>query len=531
MCTNVPRPKYTLLTIPVVLTILFIARFAGPLPLTDEWTFVKNAIALQTGTPYSGLDLTIANHPIVIPQLAYLGVAELFNYDSRAIIALTLISFTVILWASNTRLRLGFWELTIASIVFFGTGHYMEYLWGNQFTLAWSMAFPILGLVLADQIEDSAPLGQNCARLLAALGLVGAGTLCSAGGAFGFLSLSILIGLKQVSKWFKTGSIAISSCIFLILAQKLSSNAPIDYSIPLVIAKSLTALGAVLIGSEVGTIDFSFSPQLASGALVAILLVASILLGIRIRPFPAFSLALTAFGVLCLLSIVTSRPYLGNWHLQYVLPIMLGLMGVSSSATRADKNLGSSARKLHLTTYACLGSLATYGYAQGFLSYGPSYQKYTQTIERYALSFLVRPGQSLPFPRPEHTLDKQIIFFLSARNNPLFKAQNEAWLRSASHRQTIHPRRIISTPEKQTSGAGLPDPYSRRFQPIEVVFSRDQLAAQAVVLRSSSGYTLTLRRLNPSIVDTKISADEVAYGGMALRSETISTSLIFQPTD
>ncbi len=87
----------------MLVLVAFIGRYATPMPVTDEWFFLRAVVALEQ-VPWSNLSrivqllpYKIYDHDVIVPFLLYWPVAELSNFDNRALLAITLAAWVVVL--------------------------------------------------------------------------------------------------------------------------------------------------------------------------------------------------------------------------------------------------------------------------------------------------------------------------------------------------------------------------------------------------------------------------------------------------
>ena len=138
-------------------------------------------------------------------------------------------------------------------------------------------------------------------------------------------------------------------------------------------------------------------------------------------PQLALGISVTCFGFLCVIPIAMSRPYLGNWHLQYALPAIYGTYAMAYALWHGDRTRWSTVPLAALVVLLTSGLFGTY---QGFRTYGPSYRDYTAAIESYMIQKLDTPDVNRPYPEqhPERDLDLRLTLFLSAHDHPVFRA-------------------------------------------------------------------------------------------------------------
>jgi hypothetical protein len=152
------------------------------------------------------------------------------------------------------------------------------------------------------------------------------------------------------------------------------------------------------------------------------LIAALIVVLARIRPrlsLPALPIALISFGLGAIAAVGISRPYLGNWHLQLVLPAVCGIYAVVYIVWRQERSRFS---RILFSGVVVILLLNLYGSYLGFTEFGPSYRRYVGRIEDYILSYT--PSLEKPFPHPgDRDIDAEMIEFLREKHHPLFNAQ------------------------------------------------------------------------------------------------------------
>ena len=185
--------------LPWVVAVGFVLRFAGPLPLTDEWTYTHvlrmlHHIDLSTLAGWKEFlaiyPIRHSEHLVAFPFLIYAPVAELTGHDARWIIQLTLAAFGLQAWVYCRKLLPQSPASLLIVLLLFCPSHYMEFLWGWQFTLTLSATLPLLGLVLISRANLKASFDSHPVWLVGGLVLIGLGAASSAGGFFGFPGIS-----------------------------------------------------------------------------------------------------------------------------------------------------------------------------------------------------------------------------------------------------------------------------------------------------------------------------------------------------
>ena len=100
------------LLLPLLVALIFVQLFAGPLPLTDEWTYTHalremHNIDWQSEKAWSQFFQTYptrhSEHLVAVPFVFYAPIVEWFNYDSRWIVRFTVGCFALIGWTVSAR--------------------------------------------------------------------------------------------------------------------------------------------------------------------------------------------------------------------------------------------------------------------------------------------------------------------------------------------------------------------------------------------------------------------------------------------
>ncbi|MDB4473382.1 hypothetical protein N9023_00105 [Opitutaceae bacterium] len=416
---------WALAALPLIAAVIFVHRFAGPLPLTDEWSYT-HALRLWHGldlTSWEGISTAWENYParhsehlVVLPFIVYAPLMELFSYDSRIIIYLTVASFAALAFLFRPVFKTNPWLWGLVCLILFCPSHYMEFMWAWQITLTWSVLFPVLGLYTIDRRETVTPIRNTFWGILA----ISLGTLSSAGGFFGFPAALLLVLLRENSIKTKLiqsavvagGSILIYTTLMSSAAHELSAGTREFWYI-------LTVLGGTLWGTPVAVTEFRPDSTSIGGLLVLIALSAVLVRIVVIKKWAelALPLSITIFGFLSIAPIAISREYLGNWHLQYALPIFCGGLATAYTLHRLDRSKWSLSA---LSLLVVLLGSSLVGYVQGFNKHGPVYRAYVQGIEEYTQMKLSEHwrGRSYPEQHPDRDMDLDLILFLAAHDHP-----------------------------------------------------------------------------------------------------------------
>jgi hypothetical protein len=384
-----------ILLAPVIGAIAFTAVYALSNPLTDEWLLLRNAmIAHDNGwsdpsATLGAMTWKIYDHPLVIPNLIYLGIEPLFDFDTRALVAITLAAYAAVLVVFRSRIAKTWWAAFPAAVILFSPSHYMEYIWGFQFALAMSWTLPVIGLALFAGGRPASSTRAFGMRLAGTLGLITLGILSSASGAFGFLALAVLAGLKSESIFRKGAVASIGIAAFIVAYVIMRPNGNIAPFPDLRdIYAFFTAIGSCLVGSPVGVTAFSFDTVSVLGILVCLIAAASLGAALWVRALDDISLsfAIFVYGAFCVAAVVLSRNYVGNWRLTLALPVVLGAFGCALSLSqRPVKSANERSFPASAVSGAALAILAfsSIGYADGWKKRGREYHDYAKTVGDY----------------------------------------------------------------------------------------------------------------------------------------------------
>jgi hypothetical protein len=404
---------------------LFVIVYATPMPLTDEWLFLRSVIALERLdlTSFEGwraawdvAALTIYDHCVAVPFLIYWALAGVVNFDNRAFVAITLVGFVVqyLVYLRHV-LRSHLAVLPIALVVF-SPAHYVEFLWGFEFTLSLSILLPMLGLVVLDRLSASDGCRSRVAKMMSGFVLVTLGALSSAAGAFGFVAAAGLLVVKPLPRTTRTLAVAVFGGAAVVALCGLSSTRSMRMEGGKVL-QALTAFGALITGSPVGLTEFQIDDLSLTGLAIvgATAVVAARALALRRLPAIALPMSFVMLGGLSIAGVVLNRDWLGNWHLQHALPALCGAYAAAVLLRRLDASIYASAPLYVLTAILLLSPV---GYYMGFSYYGPRYHAYVKSIEDYARRFVDEPDLKKPFPPTRvWDLDVEMVSFLKSRGH------------------------------------------------------------------------------------------------------------------
>ncbi len=420
-----------LLLVPVIATIVFVQKYASPFPLTDEWFFARAILTLQEADCHSLsgiahaltlLPTKFGEHCVTVPFFFYWPLAEWTHFDSRWAIYLTLASFAVQAALYGTLLgRSPWWTLPVV-LILFCPSHFMEFLWGWQFTLAFSIVFPLGGLVVLDRIPVASGWRSQSRYVAVGLGLILLGTGSSAGGFLGFPCAILLLLLKPIPWKARIGWMAllalIAGSIFVAFMHAPEGESSFGITTLLFMA---TAVGGTIWGAPIGTFEFALDFRSVTGLAIAAATLALAARAWRLGLLPriALPLAISAFGWLCIATVAMSRAYLGNWHLQYALPATCGAYVTAHVLWRIDRTAWSAV-PLVGSCALLLGSATTYPHA--FAEDGPDYRQYSRSIENAVMRNLTHPNVHKPYPdQGPWDMNAELLLFLSANGHAVFK--------------------------------------------------------------------------------------------------------------
>lgn len=412
-----------LLLLPLAAVIVYVAKFATATPLTDEWIMVGAAMDLHNHGwslhTLRSIQFQHDQHVMIVPYLIYFPLEELFHFDTRALIAVTLLCFAIQLAVFRLRLVKNDLAALPIALVLFSPSHYMEFHWGFEFVLALSVTFPVVALAVLDRIGDDAA-GVSIRRYLIGTVLLVCGALSAASGYFGFLSAIVLIMLKKLPRRTKIvlslSWVLIAAGIFYGIATRHHPGHRLGVR---EIFYVLTALGGVIWGSPVGIFNFGIDRESLTGlALIVVLIAALARMRARLSSF-ALPIALISLGLLGIAAVGVARPYLGNWHLQLALPAVCGIYAAAYLVWRQER---SRFNTVVFSGAVLILLLNLYGTYLGFTVYGPMYRGYVAKVEDYILSYT--PSLEKPFPHPgDRDIDAGMIEFLREKHHPLFDKQ------------------------------------------------------------------------------------------------------------
>ncbi|WP_029354457.1 hypothetical protein [Bosea sp. 117] len=416
-------PRDAVLVAPAVVAAIFVYLYALPNPTSDEWLLLRNAMILQRSDSLSGalgaMSFRIYDHPILVPALVYLPVAEVFNYDSRATIALTLLALFAVLVVFRLTITRSTASAFPVAVVLFSPAVYVPLLWGFQFTLGFSVAFAVMGLAVLHSARGLAL--RQWVRLSGGFALIGLGIGSSAGAAFALPAAAVMfLASDRLPRRERLLLAVISLALFVVAVAAFSGGAgrildPIRTAFYV-----LDALGTAIVSAPIAIYEFGVNPRSLLGALIAV--PALVAAGMAARngqlASVALPLALFLFGIGAVAAIAMSREYLANWHLQYALPAICGAYGVAYALPKRRR-----AEMLPLAVIVGAFVMAVYGYGTAFTRHRADYQRYSGAVALYMKSYLAAPDMMKPYPPTGGwDFDAEMARFLIEKRNPLFRS-------------------------------------------------------------------------------------------------------------
>jgi hypothetical protein len=489
----------TLLLAPVVASIAFVRAFSTPFPLTDEWSFVNSALAMQGVDLFTSAGWARAieafpalfnDHCVIVPFLYYWPLTSWTHFDSQWLIGTTMVAYAIHAVLFARFVMRSWWGVLPIVLVLFCPSHFMEFVWGWMFTFSLSIVFPLCGLVLVDRMRVARSRRARALRGFAALAAFVLGALSSAGGMFGLPCALVLLAVQpwphaRKLPWMVLIAAAAGVLYFFLVVNVAHQPATITSRMLL---QSSTALGVVIVGSPVGLSDFELDARSSIGLVILACTIAVVVRALVVGTLSRIALAATIalFGFLCVAAVALGRNYLGNWHAQCALPAVCGAYAASFIQWRHDKSPYAA-----VPFFALLAVLLTcpIAYVQGFRQRGPDYRAYIGQIENYARIHLRDPNAPKPFPDGSPDLSANVLLFLSAHEHPVF--------------HDAPPKSVAPLPESarifaQEQELTRDSPIACGGSVVRLTVALPEHDAPAGVLARIAGKPLVLRRVDPS---------------------------------
>lgn len=410
--------------LPLVGVIVFLALYATPTPLTDEWNFLRGAMRMSHARTWSDVCDSLVwhsySHCVIVPYLFfYLPLEFLTGFDSRALMLLTVLCHAGLLITLLRRFAPPPWLMFGVSLVLFSPARYVELLWGFEFTIAMSIAFPVLGMYALDRVSVQDTAFGFSRTVATSILLLTCGVFSSAGAYLGFPAAIVLLAARRLPlrrKLAAASAILVAGGALYFVTIRLQGE--VHPAATQILQVAVCAGGALLSGP----IAFETFALNAPATLGLVVLACALIATFRaaqlgILDSAAFPLGLIAFGILASVAIAINRPYVANWHLEHMLPTIAGTLVLAwlvwkRGGRRVD---GALCGIMFLTVLTSVS-----GWHYGFTRGGPEFHAYVRSIEQYIATYERDPGQSMPFPpMGPWSINHEMIAFLRAVDHPV----------------------------------------------------------------------------------------------------------------
>ncbi|HEY2031984.1 MAG TPA: hypothetical protein VGH20_22485 [Myxococcales bacterium] len=498
------RRAYGLLFgVPLAAVVLFAARFATALPLTDEWFYTRAAMAMDAIDFLAPGGLTDAvsafptwhyDHIVSLPFLIYWPFGECIGFDARFFVGASIVLVLAeVLLLRRFMIRSWLWTFPLA-LLLLNPARYVEWIWGWMYTVVLSLALPLAGLCALSTLPGLAK--GHLRRCVLAIALILAGLLCSAGAFFAFPAAVACVLLQPLPRPAKlrvaaalivTGVVAFALLTHHEAIHRLAGMRDVWFV--------LTALGAAVLSSPLGLLRFGFDARSALGGIALLALVAAVAIAVRRRALSeiAAPLAVALFGLLSLVPIALARDYLANYHLHYAA---VALSGAYATAYVLWRRHPSPASVSVFGLLCAVVGASLSGAFTGATREGPAYGAYARAVGRYAHDRLEHPQLLPPYPVGE-SLDTELILFLSAEQNAVFRDGLAAkGANSAKGAKPLDPRaRILLAGAQRRLPLQIDREAIPGVSPLIVVLPKS--TATHHLLARIGEWPLVLRRLSP----------------------------------
>jgi hypothetical protein len=442
--------------IPLLALLVYFRMFAPSLPYWDEWFYVRHVLRLQDYSIFDVSDwaklmecwpVNFREHKVAIPFLLYWPVCTVFHFDSRWVIGLIVLLFLVKSRLYCIPVRHHVWSQFPCVLVVLSTSHYMEFLWGWQITITLSVLFAIGGIFVVSKGSGLSESGFRIRRgFFSASSLIAASwallssriTISSIGflfafysstsGIFGFIVGIPLLYLSKYSHRERVCGTVVYSLLFWFCFMSIERSGEAFVSVLSLrnFVYVFYSIGALLFSCAEGVYDLHVIGYVIAGVSVCLLI------GIwffRVwrsgDSFQRYSLPVgyMLYGFFCIYSISASREYVGNWHLQHVIPIVCGAYAASFILKEFNPDRWSYG--LYYSFWiVCMSSVI--GSVSAFSVHGPFQKKAMDETAWMFPRHLEAPSPK--FKRLENAFGLSIdeVLFLSAYGHPVFSDDRAA---------------------------------------------------------------------------------------------------------
>lgn len=389
-------------------------RYAIAFPVTDDWAFAVNAMLIERGN-WSELIWHINGHPTIAPFLVFWPMAELSHYDSRCMIAVTILCLALQLLLFQRVSGARGIELLPAALLLFGLSHWMEYQWGILMTLAMGQTAALWALFWFNRFLTN----KQVWPLVLAFVLAGLSIGSYAAGPTCLAAAMALVVLRPNSIRLKLSALALLAVLFT-TSYLAVPKALYVFDFTKVALYLLSSIGALTIGSDVAILISGWS-LLASIGLISALLTATAVLaaGWRLRDErEAFFVSGIILSLVSMAAVALSRTYMGNWHVQLGLPVLLGMYGLWLCNLRHRPH--AWLRKSGTAASAAILCATLIGDYQTWTVRAPAFRTYLGWIEAYSLNYDPKAPKPYPPPVPKWDINPDILGFLKAKGHSSF---------------------------------------------------------------------------------------------------------------
>jgi hypothetical protein len=365
---------------------------------------------------WSDLIWHINGHPTIAPFLIFWPMAELSHYDSRCMIAVTIVCLALQLLLFQRVSGARGIELAPAALLIFGLSHWMEYQWGILMTLAMGQTAALWALFWFNRFLTDRklwPLGLSIILAGISIGSYAAGPTCIA-------AAMVMTVLRPNSIRLKITALALLAFLFVAFYLAVP-KANYVFDLARCALYLLTSIGALTLGSAPAILVSGWSTLAYVGLIGAVLTAAAVVSsGWSIRnESNAFFLSGILLSLISMAAVSFSRLYMGNWHVQLGLPVLLGMYGIWLCNFRQMPH--SWIRVTGVATSAALLCATLIGDYQTLTARAPAFRTYLGWIEGYALRYDPKAPKPYPPPVPKWDINPEIIEFLKSKGHSSFK--------------------------------------------------------------------------------------------------------------
>jgi hypothetical protein len=417
-------------------TVLFIAKFGSPTPVTDEWLLVENVRQVwEQGVSPFDIRTYVNAHPIHSPAFFYLLTAPLVRFDSRVFMFLQVLLLGAVFFSflrvCHWPKRHAHWLRALLAAIVFSPVQYHNLLWGFMFSGGASIGLGVLGLWilvrLCEATNDRIALGRS---LFASSSFFLAAT-STAAGTFVFPAALLLLALLRLpARRRRIGFLCVTASLAAWMVL-LGSQAEFAFQferrtrgVPLLLFIKNLLNNTYFIPSAIGTLlptGSATATQYLVGLPLSVLALVSAFLCWRRRREPAyvFFLANILLSFAAIATAAATRRVFATYYVVFVLPAVCATL-----CSLAQERPGAARETAGLIAAALCSIPLFLGYYHAWSIAAPSYSSYVASIEAYMLDFASgRPRRPQPYPDPGYQpLTPQIVCFLERRGHPLFAA-------------------------------------------------------------------------------------------------------------